>query len=66
MRETRESYVIVGDTKRYNGCLIYAIDGGLDSAQRILDRMLNNPNEDDLMALEEHTNIRIDISEVWW
>ena len=65
-----KNYIIVGDACGYKGCLIYAINGGgLERAKEVLDRMLNNPNKQDLIELKKHTNIRIetvDKSDAWW
>lgn len=61
-------YVIVGDTKTYNDCLVY-VCGSADVAEKTLDRMLNNPTEYDKELLKKHTNLRIDfVSEknCWW
>ena len=62
------SYIIEGDTEKYNGCLIY-ICGGYESAARVLDRILNEPNEYDRELMKNHKNIRIGFVEskyCWW
>ena len=39
-------FVIVGDTDKYEGCLV-CVCGTYDNANKILHRMLNNPTEND-------------------
>lgn len=61
-------YIIAGDTEEYKGCLIY-VCGTLEIAKKSLERILNNPTKDDLKAIEEFTNIRIqkeDEEDCWW
>jgi len=61
-------YIIVGDTKNYNGCLV-CICGGKENAETVLERMLNNPNENDKALIKGHTNLRIEPVEekdCWW
>lgn len=63
------NYVIVGDTKEYKGCLIYTVSGGLERAEQVLNRMLNNPNQQDIMEMKRHSNIRIEPvneTDAWW
>jgi hypothetical protein len=64
--------VIVHDvtgTDKYNGCLMYTC-GDRENAERVLDRILNNPNKEDLRCINKgYTNFRIE--EVpdkycWW
>ena len=62
-------YTIIGDTKKYGPCLIYACGKKRETAERVLDRMLNNPNAADIIVMEGHTNIRINEIEekqAWW
>lgn len=62
-------YIIIGDTAEYEGCLVYVIKGTKEDAEKVLDRMLNNPDEYDLKKLEKHTNLRIKAVEKedqWW
>jgi len=64
-----KDYFIVGDTKRYGTCLIYTCGKSREVAEKVLDRMLNNPNEQDKKELKAHTNIRINEEEsenCWW
>lgn len=60
-------YIIIGDTQNFKGCLIYVCSTNRAHAEKVLDRMLNNPNEQDLKVLQTHTNIRISEAEdCWW
>lgn len=61
-------YVIVGDGK-YIGSLIYVCGKSKENAERVLERMLSNPDEEDLRAMKNLTNIRIKkskSSDCWW
>ena len=61
-------YVIVGDTEKYEGCLI-CIGGTYENAEKRLDHMLNNPDENDKRLMIGHTNLRIEFVEekdCWW
>ena len=40
-------YVIVGDTAQYKGCLIYVCGTSYEHAHSTLNRMLNDPTEED-------------------
>lgn len=62
-------YIIVGDTEKYNECLIYVVGKSLEKAEQILDRMLNNPTDNDKRLTKDHTNLRIkkvDYEDCWW
>lgn len=63
-------YLIIGDTKNYKNCLIYRCGNNRENAERVLDRLLNNPNDNDKFVSKGHFNIRIeevdDSSECWW
>lgn len=52
-------YVIVGDTKNYDGCLVMVCRGDRNFAEKVLQRMLNNPTQNDKRCMEGHTNLRI-------
>jgi hypothetical protein len=61
-------YIIIGDTKKYEGCLVY-VCGTLDSANNCLQRMLNNPTEYDKRLMRDHSNLRIkkvQEEDCWW
>ena len=62
-------WIIVGDTDKYEGCLVYTINGGKELAEQVLDRMMNNPNKEDLRVRETHRNLRIKETkpeDEWW
>lgn len=62
-------YVIVGDTEKYNGCLIYTVGISFEKAEQTLNRMLNNPTENDKRVMKGHVNFRIeeaDKGDCWW
>ena len=64
-----KEYLIVGDTKNHKDCLIYRCGNNQEYAERVLDRLLNNPNDDDKFASKGHFNIRlkeVDSTECWW
>ena len=64
-----KEYLIVGDTKNHKDCLIYRCGNNQEYAERVLDRLLNNPNDDDKFASKGHFNIRlkeVNSSECWW
>jgi hypothetical protein len=62
-------YVIVGDTARYEGCLVCVAGSTFEDAKRLLNRMLNNPTENDKKLMSGHTNFRVEFakeSDCWW
>ena len=62
-------YLIVGDTKNYKDCLIYRCGDNRENAEKILNRLLNIPSNDDKIVSKGHFNIKIkkiDDSECWW
>lgn len=64
-----KEYLIVGDTKNHKDCLIYRGGNSREDVERVLDRVLNNPNDYDKFVSKGHFNIRIeevDSSECWW
>jgi hypothetical protein len=64
-----KEYIIVGDTKDYNGCLIYRCGDNRENAEKVFDRLLNNPNNNDKFVSKGHFNIRIEetnSSDCWW
>ena len=67
--EDMSEYIIVGDTEKYKDCLVCLCGTQPDRAKEILDRMINNPNENDKAISEGHTNLRIkEVEEksCWW
>ncbi len=62
-------YIIVGDTEKYTGCLIYVCGKNLERAQQTLNDMLTNPTANDLAVSKGTTNLRIETVEdkdCWW
>ena len=62
-------YIIIGDTERYEDCLVCLCGNSFEHAQEILYRMLNNPTENDKRMMERHTNFRIKEvveKDCWW
>ena len=61
-------YVIVGDTEQYKGCLV-CVCGTPDNAEKVLHRMLTNPNDNDKKLMQDHHNFRIEEvpeKDCWW
>lgn len=61
-------YVIAGDTKNHNGCLVY-VCGTFERATEVLNRMLNDPTDQDKIVMQNHTNLRIEKvpkEDCWW
>lgn len=61
-------FIIIGDTDKYKECLIYTC-GNKENAEKILYRMLNNPNENDKKVMKGHYNFKIkEVPEedCWW
>ena len=62
-------YNIVGDTEDFEECLIYTCGSDLEKAEEYLDRIINDPTDNDIKATEGMTNLRIkEVSErdQWW
>ena len=62
-------YVIVGDTKNYDGCLVCVCGNSYRLAQQTLHRMLNSPTENDKKLMQGHSNLRVEevpAKECWW
>ena len=61
-------YVIVGDTEKYDGCLV-CVCFSLENANETLNRMLNNPTDSDRRITQTYSNLRIkEVPEkdCWW
>jgi hypothetical protein len=61
-------YIIKGDTEVITDCLV-CVCGTLENAQRCLERMINNPSENDKRLIARHTNLRIEEvaeKDCWW
>ena len=62
-------YIIVGDTEKYNDCLIYVCGKNKQRANDVLARMLHTPNEQDKAEMKKHKNIRVkevNDNDCWW
>ena len=62
-------YIIIGDTKRYKGCLVTVCRGNRELAESVLNRMLTNPTDNDKVLMKGHANLRIEPVEEkdqWW
>ncbi len=62
-------YIIVGDTKEFNDCLVFTCGTSYEHAEEILDRILNNPTENEKRVMKGHKNLRIETvsdDECWW
>lgn len=64
-----KEYIIVGDTKDYEGCLIYVCGRNKEHAEDVLKRVIESPSESDRKATKGHSNLRLKevVSEdCWW
>lgn len=62
-------YIIKGDTENFNDCLVFTCGTSLERAKEILDRILNNPTENDKRIIRGHKNLRIaeiEDEKCWW
>ena len=62
-------YIIIGDTEEYNDCLVYVIGKSFEQAEQVLNRMINNPTDNDKKLIKGHTNLRIkkvNSEDCWW
>lgn len=62
-------YVIIGDSEKYEGCLLYCEFNEKEQAERVLSRMLNNSTRNDERIMRGMNNIRVQevVSEdCWW
>ena len=73
MSKNAAEYVIVHDvegTDKYNGCLLYVCGSSRENAEKVLERILNNPNSDDMRNIAKgYINFRIEevpASQCWW
>lgn len=73
MSKNAAEYVIVHDvegTDKYNGCLLYVCGSSRENAEKVLERILNNPNSDDMRNIEKgYINFRIEevpAKYCWW
>lgn len=59
-------YIIVGEHEKFGTCLISVINGDMELANKTLDRLVNNPTNDDLFLISGISNLRIKEDEGWW
>lgn len=62
-------FIIIGDTEKYEGCLVCVAGDTQEKAEKELERMKNNPTEKDKRLIEGHTNLRIKevpAENCWW
>ena len=63
-------YFIAGDALLHKGCLICITDcKSFEEAEQILERMLNNPNENDKKMIKGYRNIHVAAipkNDCWW
>ena len=65
----KNEYIIVGDVENLGTCLIYVCGTSREWADKLLDRMLNNPTEDDIKAMKGFTNLKVEEvppEDCWW
>ena len=62
-------YIIVGDSDKYKGCLLYCGFKEKEQAERVLNQMLNNPTWGDEQVMLGKSNIRVqevESKDCWW
>ena len=62
-------YIIIGDTERFDECLVAVCGNDKDHAMKVLNRMINNPTENDKRLTKGHHNLRVqeaNSGECWW
>ena len=62
-------YIIIGDTDRYEGCLVCLAGNNREDAEERLHQMLTNPTDNDKYIMKEHTNFRVKEvkkEDCWW
>ena len=62
-------YIIVGDSEKCEGCLLYCGFKENEQAERVLNRMLNNPTLGDEQIMRGKSNIRVqevESKDCWW
>lgn len=62
-------YIIVGDSDKYKGCLLYCGFKEKEQAERVLNRMLNNPTRGDEQIMRGKSNIQVQevaSKDCWW
>ena len=62
-------YIIKGDTKEFNDCLICCCGKDKSRAEETLNRMVSNPTDSDKRLIAGHSNLRIAVvpkDKCWW
>ena len=62
-------YIIKGDTEKYEDCLLLVCGASKSHAEDVLNRLLNNPTDNDKRLIKDHINLRIaevDDKDCWW
>lgn len=62
-------HIIVGDTKSYKDCLVTVVHGDRAAAEKVLERMLYAPTDNDCILMKGHKNLRIkevEEKDQWW
>lgn len=62
-------YIIIGDTDKYEGCLVCVCGKDREIAEKSLRRMIENPTENDKRLIKGHNNLRIKevaADKCWW
>lgn len=62
-------YIIVGDTDKYEECLVYTCGKNKENAEKALNKLLHNPDATDEHFRKDHRNFRIlEVSDesCWW
>lgn len=62
-------WIIIGDTSEYKDCLVCVCHLNKTEAEKVLDRMINNPTQNDLACIGKCTNLRLKNTkpeEEWW
>jgi hypothetical protein len=62
-------YIIVGDTDKYEGCLVCLAGDTREGAEELLNNMLTNPSDNAKVLMEGHTNLRVKqvkSRDCWW
>ena len=64
-----DEYIIQGLHSEYGWCLVYTCGIDLDHANTVLDKMLNNPTDNDKHLMKDMTEFRVKKvkgKDCWW
>lgn len=62
-------YIIVGDTEKYDECLVCVCGKDKNNAEEALRRIIENPTENDKRLIKGYKNLRIKevpANKCWW